>query len=481
MSTNELCFSSAVVLRARLASGELGAREVMQAHLDRIAQVNPALNAVVTLDAEGALASADAADARRARGEPLGALHGLPVGVKDLVATKGMRTTYGSLLFRDHVPSENALAADRLEAAGAIIIGKTNTPEFGCGGGQTTNAVFGQTLNPYDLNRSCGSSSGGSAVALAARMVPLADGSDFGGSLRHPAGHCNVVGFRPSPGRVPRFPTSLGWFTLSVDGPMARTVADVALLLSAQAGPDARSPIALDEDGARFRAPLQRDFKGVTIAWSRNLGFLPVDPRITEVCERQRATFEALGCNVIDADPEIREALDVFKVLRAWRYTLDFGARVRDPRQRAVLKDQLVWNTEEGFKLSAEDVARAEGMRTVLYQRMREFMQRYEYLVLPTNPTPALPIDQNAISEIDGVAMRDYVEGGALKSAISVLGNPAISVPAGFTSAEHLPVGLQIVGRHRADFSVLQLAHAFEGATQYYLQLPELERFVDTH
>ena len=261
MSTSELCFSSAVALRARLASGELCAREVMQAHLDRIAQVNPALNAVVTLDAERALASADAADARRARGEPLGALHGLPVGVKDLVATKGMRTTYGSLLFRDHVPSENALAADRLEAAGAIIIGKTNTPEFGCGGGQTTNAVFGETRNPYDLNRSCGSSSGGSAVALAARMVPLADGSDFGGSLRHPAGHCNVVGFRPSPGRVPRFPASLGWFTLSVDGPMARTVADAALLLSAQAGPDDRSPIALDEDGARFRAPLQRDFR----------------------------------------------------------------------------------------------------------------------------------------------------------------------------------------------------------------------------
>ena len=199
----------------------------------------------------------------------------------------------------------------------------------------------------------------------------------------------------------------------------------------------------------------------MTIAWSRNLGFLPVDPRITGVCERQRATFEALGCNVIDADPEIREALDVFKVLRAWSYTLEFGDRVRDPRQRAVLKDQLVWNTEEGFKLSAEDVARAEGMRTVLYQRMREFMQRYEYLVLPTNPTPALPIDQSALSEIDGVPMPDYVEGAALKSSISVLGNPAISVPAGFTESG-LPVGIQLVGRPYGEAELLSYAAQLE-------------------
>ena len=400
-------------------------------------------------------------------------MHGLPLAVKDLIRTRGLRTTFGSVLYADHVPDTDDLLAERYREAGAVVIGKTNTPEFGCGGGQTTNAVAGDTRNPYDLDRACGSSSGGSAVALAARMAPLADGSDFGGSLRHPAGHCNVVGFRPSPGRVPSHPAELGWFTLRTDGPMGRSVADTALLLSVQAGPDARSPIALPEPGAHFAQPLERDFKGVRIAFSRNLGFLPVDERITEVCDGQRATFEALGAEVIDTEPDLREALDVFKVLRAWRYTLAHGDRVRDPKKREVMKPDLVWNTEEGFKLSAEDVARAEGKRTELYHRMRDFMDEFDFLVLPTNPTPPLPIGQTSVQEIKGKRMRDYVDGGALKNAVSTVGNPSISMPAGFT-AEGWPVGIQIVGRHRDDLSVLQLAHAFEQATNVAERLPPL-------
>jgi amidase len=473
MTDRSLCFLTATELRRRLQAREVSAREVMEAHLAQIERVNPLVNAFVTLVPEQALAQARTADERAARGDGLPPLHGMPVGIKDLIRTKGIRTTFGSVLFRDHVPDTDDLTAARFKAAGAIIVGKTNTPEFGCGGGQTANAVFGETRNPYNLGHSCGSSSGGAGVVLAARMVPLADGSDFGGSLRHPAGHCNVLGFRPSPGRVPTYPFALGWFTLRTEGPIGRTAEDTALLFSVQAGPDPRSPIALPEPGERFREPLARDFRGVRVAWSRNLGHLPVAPRITAVCERQRATFQALGCAVEDAEPDLREAGEVFKVLRAWRYALEHGARVRDPAQRAVMKPQLVWNTEEGFKLSGEDVARAEAKRTELYHRVRIFMERYEYLVLPTNPTPPLPIGQSQIREIAGQPMGDYIEGGALKHAITVVGNPAISVPAGFTD-DGLPVGLQIVGRHQADFAVLQMAHAFEQATGFGQRVPAL-------
>ncbi|MCP5151884.1 MAG: amidase [Ectothiorhodospiraceae bacterium] len=465
MTDANLCSRSASELRRMLGRGELGSRELTAACLAQIERLEPAVNAFVTVAGERALEAATAADRRAAQGGELPPLHGLPLAVKDLVRTAGLRTTFGSLLYADHVPAVDDLLASRYREAGAIIIGKTNTPEFGCGGGQTTNAVAGTTRNPYDLERACGSSSGGSAAALAARMVPLADGSDFGGSLRHPAGHCNVVGFRPSPGRVPTYPNQLGWFTLSVAGPMGRCVEDVALLLSAQAGPDPRSPIALPEPGARFREPLPRDFQGVRIAFSRNLGFLPVEPRVAAVFEQQRAVLESLGMEVVDADPDIADALEVFKVLRAWRYTVAHGDRVRDPAQRARMKSDLVWNTEEGFKLTGEAVARAEARRTELYHRMREFMARFEFLALPTNPTPPLPIDQSTVAEIDGARMRDYVDGSALKSAISTVGNPAVSVPAGFT-AEGWPVGIQLVGRHQADFALLQLAYAFEQATR---------------
>lgn len=473
MSESELCLKSAVDLRRMLGAREISALELAEAYLAQIERLQPTVNAFVTVAAEQALAQAHAADERAANGEALPPLHGLPLAVKDLIRTRGLRTTFGSLLYADHVPDTDDLLAERYRRAGAILIGKTNTPEFGCGGGQTTNAVSGDTRNPYDLGRACGSSSGGAAVALAARMTALADGSDFGGSLRHPAGHCNVVGFRPSPGRVPAYPAELGWFTLRSDGPMGRTVADTALLLSVQAGPDPRSPISLPEPGGHFAQPLDRDFRGVRVAFSRNLGFLPVDARIAEICDRHRATLEALGMEVVDAEPDLRETIDVFKVLRAWRYTLSHGDRVRDPEKRAVMKPDLVWNTEEGFELSAEDVARAEGKRTELYHRMRAFMEDYEFLVLPTNPTPPLPIGQTSVQEIDGKPMGDYLDGGALKSAISTVGNPAISMPAGFTE-EGWPVGIQIVGRHRDDLSVLQLAHAFERETRIAERLPPL-------
>jgi amidase len=264
----------------------------------------------------------------------------------------------------------------------------------------------------------------------------------------------------------------MGWFSLRTEGPMGRTVADAALLLSVQAGPDPRSPIDIPEPGRRFREPLGRDFKGVRVAWSRNFGYLPVEESITAVFDSQREAFEALGCIVEDAEPDIRGAIEAFKVLRAWRYSLEHGERIK--AHRAEMNENLVWNTEEGFKLSGLDVARAEAARTEVYHRVREFLERYEYLITPVNPTPPLPIEQRTIKEIDGVKMGDYVDGAALKNSISLIGNPAIAVPAGFTP-DGLPVGLQIIGRHHADFEVLQLAHAYEQATGVGKTRPPLD------
>jgi len=311
MSETELCFLTARELAHRIRNREVSAREVMEAHLEQIEKVNPTVNAIVTLVADKALEQAESADRKLMRGEATGCLFGLPVGVKDLVHTRGIRTTYGSPIYKAFVPDDDALIVEREKAAGAIILGKTNTPEFGAGG-NTFNQVFGETLNPYDLTRTCGGSSGGAAVALACGMLPLADGSDLGGSLRGPAAFCNVVGFRPSPGRVPVWPTRMGWWPLSVQGPMARTVGDVALFLAAIAGPDPRSPISIQEPGSLFGRPLDRDFKGVRVAWSRNLGYLPVESVITAVCDSQRSVFEDLGCRVDDAQPDFTDATEVF-------------------------------------------------------------------------------------------------------------------------------------------------------------------------
>ena len=281
MSSTEICFLTATELTRRIRAKDLSVREVIEAHLAQIERVNPKVNAIVThSDLTEVMDQADAADAALARGEDVGPLHGLPVAHKDLVETKGIRTTYGSPIFKDFVPEHDALIVERLKRAGAITIGKTNTPEFGAGS-QTYNEVFGETLNPYDITKTCGGSSGGAAVALACGMLPIADGSDMGGSLRNPANFCNVVGFRTSPGRVPVWPAVLGWFPISVEGPMARTVQDAALMLSAIAGPDRRAPISISEPGEMFSQPLERDFNGVQIAWDRDLGGLPVDPQVT--------------------------------------------------------------------------------------------------------------------------------------------------------------------------------------------------------
>jgi amidase len=329
-------------------------------------------------------------------------------------------------------------------------------------------------VNPYDTTKTCGGSSGGAAVALACRMLPIADGSDTGGSLRNPANFCNVVGFRTSPGCVPSWPSDAAWFTFGVQGPMARTVADAALLLSAIAGPDPRSPIAITEPGSRFREPLDRDFKGVRIAWSRDLGGLPIDPRVTAVLESRRSVFDSLGCVVEEGEPDFTDADEIFKVGRAWRFELKYGDLVQKHRDQ--IKDTVVWNVEAGTKLTGPEIGRAERKRTELYHRVRQFMEKYEFLIAPVSQVPPFDVKQPYITEINGVAMETYIDWMKSCYYITVTGHPAVSVPCGFTP-EGLPVGVQIVGRHQDDFGVLQLAHAFEQATGSWKRLPPvLER-----
>jgi amidase len=380
-----------------------------------------------------------------------------------------VRTTFGSPIFERFVPEQDALIVERLKGAGAISVGKTNTPEFGAGS-QTFNEVFGETLNPYDTTKTCGGSSGGAAVALACGMLPIADGSDMGGSLRNPASFCNVVGFRPSPGRVPTWP-DVAPSPLSVEGPMARTVQDAALMLSAMAGPDGRSPISIEEPGSVFARSLERDFGGARVAWSRDLGGLPVDPRVTAVLDGQRRVFEDLGCVVEEAEPDFAGADEVFKVLRAWRFELAYGELLEEHRHE--MKDTVVWNIEEGRRLTGPQVGRAERLRAELYHRVRVFMETYEFLVLPVAQVPPFDVKERYVTQINGEEMGTYIDWMRSCYYVTVTGLPAISVPCGFTP-EGLPVGVQIVGRHRDDFGVLQLAHAFEGATGFWKRRPPI-------
>ena len=470
MTDTALCFLTATELAQKIRSGELSAVETMEAHLAQIEKVNPQVNAIVTLLPEMAMEAARKADEKLARGEEIGPLHGLPVAHKDLVQTKGIRTTFGSLVYEDFIPEEDALLVERLREAGAILLGKTNTPEFGAGS-QTFNKVFGVTKNPYDLSKTCGGSSGGAAVSVACRMLPFADGSDLGGSLRNPTNFCNVVGFRPSVGRVPSWPNESGWNSFAVDGPIARTVEDTALMLSVLAGPDLRSPISLPESGAVFRKPLERNMKGIRIAWSRDLGGLPVDSRVTETLEKQRHVFEDLGCIVGEGFPDFSDADEIFKNFRAWFYELKLASLL--PEHRDKIKETVIWNIESGMKLSGPELGRAEVKRTALFHRVREFMQNYDYLALPVSQVPPFPIEQEFVSKINGLQMETYLDWMRSCYFISVTGQPAISVPCGFTN-DGLPVGLQLVGKPQDDLGVLQLAHAFEKASGFYQQIPDL-------
>ncbi len=467
----ELCFKTATELRHLIDSKAISAVELLEAHIERINSTNPALNAIITLVPDRALEKARVIDAQISRGENPGILTGLPVAHKDLFNTKDILTTFGSRIFKDNIPEENALIVQRIIDAGAITLGKTNTPEFGAGS-QTFNEVFGATHNPYDINTTCGGSSGGAAVALAAGMVPIADGSDMGGSLRNPASFCNVVGLRTSPGRVPVYPSESAWATLGVVGPMARTVEDCALLLAAISGPDSGVPISIDIPGTSFLGSLDRDFRGVRIAFSPDFGGqIPVAMNVQQVIESSRHYFQALGCVVEDTCPDFDGADHAFKTLRAWSFAATHRENI--VKHRDLYKESLIWNVEEGMKLTGTEVALAERERTTLYRRVVNMMAEFEFLILPVSQVPPFSLEQEYVTEIEGQPMETYIDWMKSCYYISSIGLPAISVPCGFSDGG-LPVGLQIVGRHHAEKSILQLAYAFQQANPVWKTHPDI-------
>ncbi len=453
---------SAVELAGMIRRREVSARELLAGCLARIEQVNSTVNAIVTLVPEMAAAWAAEADERTMSGAELGPLHGLPIAHKDLEPTEGIRTTMGSPLLADWVPDFDGLVVQRLRGAGAVTIGKTNVPEFGAGS-QTFNPVFGATRNPFEVTRTCGGSSGGAAVALATDKIPIADGSDTGGSLRNPASFCNVVGLRPSYGRVPSWPTKTPWSGLGTPGAMARTVDDLALQMEALAGPDRRVPISLPDDGSIFRRvrsgpPL--DPRGLRVAWTPDLG-LPVDPAVRSVLADVPDRLAALGCEVVEAMPNLSDAPGVFQVLRAWHFEISRGELYDRAADR--MKDAVRWNVELARSLRLTDHAHAAVRHAGLVEEARRFFERYDVLALPTSQVPPFDVELDWPREVDGVAMETYVDWMRSCSDITVTGCPGVSMPASFTP-DGLPVGVQFVGRPNGDVDLLRFARLWERA-----------------
>ena len=457
----DLRFTTATELSRLYRRRKVSPLEVVDAVLAQIARVNPQLNAYVTVTADEARLAAKAATAALRRGRTLPPLHGIPVSIKDLTPTKGVRTTWGSKIYEHHVPDVDALVVERLKAAGAIVLGKTNTPEFGAGA-QTFNAVFGTTLNPWNPTLTCGGSTGGGAVALATGMGPLAQGSDLGGSLRLPASFCGVVGIRPSPGLVPVWPTDLGWDSYSVQGPMARTVGDVARMLAAIAGPDPRAPLSYEVDTHAFTKAVQKpNITGLRVAWSTDLDLTPLDPEVERVFTDATRVFTGLGARLDRAHPDFTGVFDIIQVSRGARMAAAHADKLA--KWRDVMQTNLVGNIEYGLGLTAPEIGRAERDRTALWHRVRAFLDRYDVIVTPTAAIPPFPVTMTHPTEINGKPMANYIQWAVLTYAFTVIGVPAISIPCGFTR-DGLPVGLQIAGRWRDEAAVLRVAAAFEAA-----------------
>jgi amidase len=465
-----LCFTPATELIRLYRTRKVSPLEVLREVFTQIDRVNPSVNAVVTVAREAALSAARAATRTLTRRTELPPLFGVPVSIKDLTITKGIRTTYGSKIYEDHVPNEDALVVQRLKAAGAIIFGKTNTPEFGAGA-NTFNTVFGATRNPWNPALTCGGSSGGAAVALATGMGPMAHGSDLGGSLRIPAAFCGVVGFRTTPGLVPVYPRELGWDQLSVHGPMARTVADTALMLTVMAGADDRSPISYDVGIREFiGAVRRRSIEGWRVAWTPDLGeLIPVDAEVAAVAHRAIGIFRSLGARVQSACPDFTETNDIVLATRGLTMAALHGDKLAQWRDH--MQPGLVWNIEQGLGLTSREVGLGEMLRTSLWHRVRTFFERYDLLILPTVAVKPFPVEQPYPTEINGKPLANYIQWVFLTYAISLTGLPAISVPCGFTR-DGLPVGLQIVGRRRQDAAVLRAAAAFERAAPWADRFP---------
>jgi amidase len=471
---SDIVAMDALALSAAIKSKKVSCVEVMNATLDHIAAVNPWVNAIVTLQDRGDLiGQAQARDRQLARREYCGWMHGFPQAIKDLTATKGIRTTQGSRIFKDFVPAVDAIVVERIKRAGGIIIGKTNTPEFGLGS-NTYNDVFGRTLNSYDLTKTSGGSSGGAGVAVALRMLPVADGSDHGGSLRNPAAWNNVFGFRPSYGRVPSQGLDVFYAVMGTQGPMARTIPDLAMLLSVQAGYDARLPLSNEQDPARFTEPLKRDFKGTRVAWLGDFGgAIPCEPGILDLCQRALKVFESLGCIVEEARPDypVERVWQHWRVLRAWQAGAALKDLYRDPAKRALMKPEAQFEVESGQKLTAYDIFDANAVRSAWYQAVRAFFERYDYCLLPSGQVFPFDAAIDWPKSIAGRTMDTYHRWMEVMIPVTMSSCPALTVPVGFND-KGLSMGLQIVGPNHGELECLQLAHAYDQATQWVAKFP---------
>jgi amidase len=468
LAKDALALSSSIKLK------QVSCVEVMNATLDHIGSLNPRVNAIVSLqDRDDLLRQARERDKELARGAYRGWMHGFPQAIKDLTATKGIRTTQGSRIFKDFVPAADAIMVERIRRAGAIIIGKTNTPEFGLGS-NTYNDVFGRTLNSYDLSKTSGGSSGGAGVAVALHMLPVADGSDHGGSLRNPAAFNNVFGFRTSYGRVPSLGLDVFYALMGVQGPMARTVPDLAMLLSVQAGYDPRLPLSNRQEPSQFTEPLKRDFKGTRIAWLGDFGgHLPFENGILDLCRSALKVFEALGCTVEEAQPDypIERVWANWRTLRAWQAGSALKGLYNDPANRALMKPEAQFEVESGHRLTAFDIFDADAARTAWYQAVRAFFERYDYLILPSGQVFPFDATTEWPKSIAGKTMDTYHRWMEVMIPVTMSGCPALSVPVGFND-RGLPMGLQIVAPNHGELACLQLAYAYDQATQWVAKRP---------
>ena len=454
----------------------LSSREVMTAHLAQVDRLNPRFNAIVSrVDSDLLLKQAAAMDEEAVAGRFQGPLHGLPHAVKDTAPVKGIRSTQGSPILRDNIPVVDSLVVERMRKAGLIFVGKTNVPEFALGS-HSFNPLFGVTGNAYDPRRSAGGSTGGGAVALALRMMPLADGSDFGGSLRNPAGWNNVFGFRPSFGRVPSVPNSdVFWQNFATSGPMARSVEDLALLLSVQAGQDARSPFSLPDDPTVFAGALDQDWTGKRIGWLGDLdGALPMEAGVLDTCVKALEAFEAIGMQVEAASlsEPTAEMWRTAVTLRHWSVGSDLQAFYDDPAKRALMKPEAIWEVEGGMKLTALQLAAASAGRTRIYQAFRKAFERFDFLVLPTAQVFPFENATRWPKTIAGVEMDSYHRWMEVTLPATMAGLPVLAAPAGFGGAHGLPMGLQIIGPNHADLAVLKLGHAYEQASAWIAASP---------